>query len=81
MGLISNVLTIVVLWSRSMRSHSFNQLLIALAVCDLVFICVSVPVYSFAIFGWLPDGKVSFVQKFHLYITQNLVNCVLEDFI
>ena len=44
--------------SRDMRKHTFNQLLIALALFDILFIVVSVPVYSFSLFNVLPGNQV-----------------------
>ena len=42
-----------------MRKHSFNQLLIALCVFDLLFIIVSIPVYSFNLFKIFLGNQVS----------------------
>ncbi len=50
-GLLANVASIaVVLASKDLRKHTFNQLLVALAAFDILFILVSVPVYSFWVF-------------------------------
>ena len=43
-----------------MRKHSFNQLLIALCIFDLLFIIVSIPVYSFNLFQIFMGNQVRF---------------------
>ena len=59
-GLVGNVVSILVLASsKKMRKHAFNQLLIALAVFDVVFILVSVPVYSISLFEGMLEYEVS----------------------
>ena len=40
------------------RKHSFNQLLIVLSLFDILFILVSVPVYSFSLFNLLVGNQV-----------------------
>ena len=58
-GFIANIFSIGVLATKDMRKHSFNQLLIALCIFDLLFIGVSIPVYSFNLYGILMDNHVS----------------------
>ncbi len=58
-GLAANIFSVCVLSTKDMRKHTFNQLLIALAVFDILFILVSVPVYSFPIFHLLIGNQVS----------------------
>eukprot|EP00094_Tigriopus_californicus_P008114 TCALIF_07810-PA protein Name:"Similar to FR FMRFamide receptor (Drosophila melanogaster)" AED:0.47 eAED:0.39 QI:0/0.5/0.4/0.8/1/1/5/0/292 len=57
-GLIANLFSIGILATQEMRKHSFNQLLIALAVFDILFIIVSVPVYSFTLFELFVGNQV-----------------------
>ena len=58
-GLAANVLSVAVLASsKAMRKHTFNQLLIALALADMLFILVSVPVYSFTLFNLFAGNQV-----------------------
>jgi hypothetical protein len=40
-GLVANFASIGILGTKDMRKHSFNQLLIALAIFDILFIMVS----------------------------------------
>ena len=40
-GLVANFASIGILATKDMRKHSFNQLLIALAIFDILFIMVS----------------------------------------
>ena len=40
-GLVANFASIGILATKDMRKHSFNQLLIALAIFDILFITVS----------------------------------------
>ena len=58
-GFIANIFSIGVLSTKDMRKHSFNQLLIALCIFDLLFIGVSIPVYSFNLYGILMDNQVN----------------------
>ena len=58
-GLLANFFSIGILSTKSVRKHSFNQLLIALAACDILFIIVSVPVYSFGLFEIFVGNQVS----------------------
>lgn len=48
-GMVGNILSIAVLVTRDMRKHSFNQLLVGLAIFDLTFIVCGVPVHAFPI--------------------------------
>ena len=58
-GLAANLLSIAVLTStRELRRHSFNQLLVALATFDILFIVVSVPVYAFTLFDIFMGNQV-----------------------
>ena len=57
-GLLANILSIGILSTKDMRKHSFNQLLIALAFFDILFIIVSVPVYSFSLFELFVGNQV-----------------------
>ena len=57
-GLIANCFSIGILCTRDMRKHSFNQLLIALCIFDLLFIVVSIPVYSFTVFQLFVGNQV-----------------------
>ena len=57
-GLIANCFSIGILSTKDMRKHSFNQLLIALCLFDLLFIIVSIPVYSFNLFGIFMGNQV-----------------------
>ncbi|TRY71537.1 hypothetical protein TCAL_12499 [Tigriopus californicus] len=45
-GLIGNLLSIAVFSTRQMRKFTFNYLLLALAVFDLIFIVCAIPVHS-----------------------------------
>ena len=58
-GLIANCFSIGILCTKDMRKHSFNQLLIALCVFDLLFIIVSIPVYSFNLFQIFVENQVN----------------------
>ncbi len=49
----------VLLSTREMRRHSFNQLLVALATFDILFIVVSVPVYTYGMFDFMVGNQVS----------------------
>ena len=62
-GLVANCLSIGILSTRDMRKHTFNQLLIALALFDIMFILVSVPVYSFSLFELFVGNQVRRVIK------------------
>ena len=62
-GLVANLISIGVLSTKDMRKHSFNQLLIALAIFDILFIIVSVPVYSFPLFPMFQVLKGSRVRS------------------
>lgn len=57
-GLIANCFSIGILCTQDMRKHSFNQLLIALCIFDLLFIVVSIPVYSFNLFQIFVGNQV-----------------------
>lgn len=57
-GLLANCFSIGILATKEMRKHSFNQLLIALCVFDLLFIIVSIPVYSFNLFQIFVGNQV-----------------------
>ncbi len=49
----------MLLSTREMRRHSFNQLLVALATFDILFIVVSVPVYTYGMFDFMVGNQVS----------------------
>ena len=69
LGFIANVFSIGVLATSDMRKHSFNQLLIALCIFDLLFIGVSIPVYSFNLYGILMDNQVqNLIIYHHIYL-------------
>ena len=57
-GFVANVLSVGILSTKEMRKHTFNQLLIALCICDVMFILVSVPVYAFQLFQIFVDNQV-----------------------
>jgi hypothetical protein len=61
-GLLANCFSIGILATKEMRKHSFNQLLIALCVFDLLFIIVSIPVYSFNLFEIFVGNQVTFSE-------------------
>ena len=61
-GLLFNLLSIGILATKEMRKHTFNQLLIALCVCDVIFILVSVPVYAFSMFQIFVGNQVLRMQ-------------------
>ena len=56
-GLISALTTVGILTTRELRSHLFYQLLITLAILDILYILCSVPTYSFDIFKWFHNNK------------------------
>jgi hypothetical protein len=41
-GLVANLASIGILATKDMRKHTFNQLLIALAIFDILFIMVNI---------------------------------------
>ena len=55
-GLFGALATIAILSTKDLRTHLFNQLLIALAILDILFIVCSVPTFSFDVFR--SDSKI-----------------------
>ena len=58
--------TLKFLYFRDMRKHSFNQMLLGLAVFDLVFVLCGVPVHISPIFG-LENWLYAWLYAYFLY--------------
>ena len=74
-GLLFNLLSIGILATKEMRKHTFNQLLIALCVCDVMFILVSVPVYAFSMFQIFVGNQVLLVQHTEPIVQMQMSTC------
>ena len=64
-GLFGAFATIIILLTKDLRTHLFNQLLIALAISDILFILCSVPTYSFDVFKWFEGSKIYYYLTLH----------------
>ena len=64
-GLFGTLTTIVILSTKDLRTKLFNQLLIALAILDILFIICSVPTFSFDAFKWLEGSKIYYYLTLH----------------
>ena len=58
--------TLQFVYFRDMRKHSFNQMLLGLAVFDLVFVLCGVPVHISPIFG-LENWLYAWLYAYFLY--------------
>ena len=67
-GLISNMTSIMTLLSKDMRKHTFNKLLAALAVCDLMFIIFNVPIHANATFEFVSHWFTESTFLSHVYV-------------
>lgn len=69
-GLVSNLITIITITTSNMKKHTFNQLLVALSVFDVLYIIFNVPVHANAtlesvMFFFM---KSSFFCKLYVYM-------------
>ena len=79
-GLIGAILAVAVLANKELRTNLFNQLLMALAICDLIFIICAVP-FCFHYFGWLEQNEAFYNIKMHLFYPGTAVTLDASVFI
>ena len=64
-GLSGALATVAILSAKDLRTQLFHQLLIVLAILDILFIACSVPTYSFDVFGWFKGNKIYYYLTLH----------------